>query len=73
MANILAWNIRGLNSPKKQEDIRIFLQKQHVGLVALLETKVHKNNIEGVAQKLFRGWFWSINVDHNPKVRIWVA
>lgn len=53
MANILAWNIRGLNSPNKQEDIRIFLQKQHVGLVDLLETKVHKNNIEGVAQKLY--------------------
>lgn len=57
MANILAWNIRGLNSPNKQENIRIFLQKQQVGLVALLKTKVHKNNIEGVAQKLFGGWF----------------
>ena len=73
MANIIAWNVRGLNNPNKQEDIRIFLQKQEVGLVALLETKVKRENIEEVAKRLFGGWEWETNVAYNPKVRIWVA
>ena len=40
MDNIITWNIRGLNSPNKQDDIKIFLEKHRVGLVALLENKV---------------------------------
>jgi len=73
MTNILAWNIRGLNSPNKQEDIKGFLHKQKVGLVVLLETKVHKKHIEEVTQRLFSRWQWFTNVEHNPKVRILVA
>jgi len=52
MTDILAWNIWGLNSPNKQEDIKGFLHKQKVGLVALFETKVYEKHIEGVAQRL---------------------
>jgi len=52
MTDILAWNIKGLNSPNKHEDIKGFLHKQKVGLVALLETKVHEKHIEWVAQRL---------------------
>ncbi|KAJ8427987.1 hypothetical protein Cgig2_012075 [Carnegiea gigantea] len=39
MDNIIAWNVRGLNNPNKLEDIKVFLNKHEVGLVALLETK----------------------------------
>ena len=56
MDNIIASNIRGLNSPNRQEDIRGFLNKQDVALVALLETKVKKKNIEVVVNRLFMGW-----------------
>ena len=56
MDNILVWNIRGLNSPNKQEDIQVFLNKERVGLVALLETKVKQENIAQVAGKVFGGW-----------------
>ena len=44
-----------------------------VGLVALLETEVKKENIEVVSSRLFRGWEWFTNVDCNPKDRIWVV
>ena len=56
MVNIIAWNLRGLHNPNKQEDIKIFLNKHDVGLVALSETKVKKENIDMVANKLFGGW-----------------
>ncbi|KAJ8444077.1 hypothetical protein Cgig2_025078 [Carnegiea gigantea] len=63
----------GLNSPNKQEDIKLFLKKQGVGLVALVETKVKKENISRVADKLFMGWRWYTNVESNHKVRIWIV
>ena len=45
MDRILSWNVRGLNGPNKQEDVKIFLQQQQVGLLGLLETKVTLQNI----------------------------
>ena len=73
MDDILVRNIRGVNSPNKQEDIKIFLHKQKVGLLALLETKVKEENIDKVANNLFGGWRWITNVARVPKVKIWVA
>ncbi|XP_056692013.1 uncharacterized protein [Spinacia oleracea] len=55
MDRILSWNVRGLNSPQKQDDIRRFIQKYGVGLVGLLEHKVKGANLGGrivVAWKL---------------------
>ncbi|KAJ8426356.1 LOW QUALITY PROTEIN: hypothetical protein Cgig2_021476 [Carnegiea gigantea] len=40
METICSWNIRGLNWPNKQEDVKIFLHKKQIGLVGLLETKI---------------------------------
>jgi len=45
MDNILSWNVRSLNAPTKQEDVKRFLHAQGVKLVALLETKVKKENV----------------------------
>ena len=71
MDSFLAWNVRGLNRPNKREDIKCFLNKQDIVIVSLLETKVKKENIKGVADRLFRGWSWVTNVEANPDVRIW--
>ena len=68
MDNLIAWNVWGINGPNKQEDVT-----QNVKLVALLETKVHKDKMSHVASKLFGGWLWHMNVDYNPKVGIWIA
>jgi len=40
MDNIASWNIRGLNWPNKQEDVKLFLHINNIGLVGLLETKI---------------------------------
>ena len=71
MNSIIVWNIRGLNSSNKQEDIKLFSKKQGVGLVTLVETKVKKENIRRVANKLFMRWY--TNVESNRKVGIWIA
>lgn len=67
MANILCWNIRRLNWPNKQEDVRLFLQTNQVGLVGLIETKVKEKNVSHIATRTFPGWEWLHNFSLNPK------
>ena len=73
MDSIVCWNVRGLNWPNKQEDLKIFLFNHKVGLVGLLETKVKEHNTKKVADAIFQGWQWHTNFSLNPKGRIWIA
>ena len=73
MSRLCSWNIRGLNWPNKQEDIKIFLHEKNIALVGLLETKVKEKNVEKVAKNIFHGWNWHHNFSLNAKGRIWVA
>ena len=73
MANIVSWNIRGLNWPNKQEDVKIFMHRNKVGLIGLLETKVKIPKVDSIAAKLFPNWRWSHNFHLNTKGRIWLA
>ncbi|KAJ8446811.1 hypothetical protein Cgig2_016121 [Carnegiea gigantea] len=50
------WNVRGLNWPNKQEDVKAFLYSNQISLIGLLETKVKKEKkaippIHGPASK----------------------
>ena len=56
MDRILSWNVRGLNDPNKQEDIKIFLHHQKAGLVGPLETKVALPNIAQAVSKVCGNW-----------------
>jgi len=69
MNNLASWNIWGLNWPNKQEDVKIFLHENKIGLVGLLETKIKENKVEK-ARKLFLGWQWIHNFPLNSKGRI---
>ncbi|KAJ8419453.1 hypothetical protein Cgig2_030899 [Carnegiea gigantea] len=73
MDNLTSWNVRGLNWPNKQAEVKLFLQSNKVGLVGLLETKVKVKNIEKVAASIFHGWNWVHNFSLNATGRIWVA
>ena len=66
MNNITSWNVRGLNSPNKQKDVKIFLHQQSIGLVGLLETKIKDKEVEQIASNIFEGSLCSTE-------RIWVA
>jgi len=73
MVNIASWNVRGLNRPKKQEDVKAFLQKYQISLIGLLETKVKEEKVRAVAARLFQGWEWHHNFNQTAKGRIWVV
>jgi len=73
MANLVSWNVRGLNWPNKQEDIKLFLQIHKVGLIGLLETKVKLHKTDYIANNIFPRWKWKHNFHLNLKGRIWMA
>ena len=73
MYRILSWNVRGLNSPKKQMDVKKFIQHHSIGLVRLLETKVKASNFENLYQKVFDGWCFSSNSAYHDGGRIILA
>ncbi|KAJ8435470.1 hypothetical protein Cgig2_021103 [Carnegiea gigantea] len=39
------WNVRGLNWPNKQEDLKLFLYANKVGLISLLESKIKLHKV----------------------------
>ena len=73
MANILSWNIRGLNWPNKQEDMKLFLHKNNIDSVGLPETKVKLHKVDTIAANIFPGWRWHHNFHLNPKGGTWIA
>jgi len=73
MDNVVSWNIWGLNSPNKQEDLKLFLYSNKVGLIGLLETKIILHKVDNIANKVFMGWQWQHNFHLNSKGRIWLA
>ena len=72
MTSIASWNVRGLNWPNKQEDVKLFLQLNNIGLIGLLETKVKSQNVCKIAENIFTGWEWANNCAISNG-RIWVA
>ncbi|XP_062114319.1 uncharacterized protein LOC133825382 [Humulus lupulus] len=61
MDRIMAWNIRGLNNPKKQVEIKQLIWNMKIGLVGLLETMVKTQKLGEVYIRMFSGWCFSSN------------
>jgi len=73
MDNIVAWNIRGLNWPNKQADLRTFLHTNKIGMIGLMQTKIKVENDSKIAARAFPRWKWENNSTLQIKGRIWIA
>ncbi|PHT68088.1 hypothetical protein T459_27575 [Capsicum annuum] len=73
MDSILSWNVRGLNGPNKQKEVKLLCNGENVGLVGLLETKLKKSRIAQVVENLFGGWESVNNIDYHYNGRIMVC
>ncbi|XP_074266082.1 uncharacterized protein LOC141588544 [Silene latifolia] len=72
MVKIGFWNVRGCNSPNKQRDIKWHLQKNNIGLVGLMETRVRNNAINKVHNGLGDQWSLITNNAVSENGRIWI-
>ncbi|XP_022014976.1 uncharacterized protein LOC110914495 [Helianthus annuus] len=61
MDSIAAWNVRGLNHPLKQKEVQKFVKGNNLQVIAILESHVQVEKLDGVCKKVFRNWDWTSN------------
>lgn len=72
MDKILRWNVRGINSIRKQLEVKQYIQST-IGIIGLLETKVKSKNLGMLYQRMFNGWCFTSNSSLIDKGRILLA
>ncbi|KAK9750135.1 hypothetical protein RND81_02G175700 [Saponaria officinalis] len=70
--NFLFWNVRGLNSPNKEKDLRWHLHKNNVDLCGVVETKVRISSFNKVVVCFALDWEIINNFQHHDGGRIWL-
>ena len=73
MIKLAAWNIRGLNDPLKQTELKSFVRVHSLSVVCLLETRIRESNKDRIFTSIFPGWNLLHNYDHALLGRIWVC
>ncbi|GAV72801.1 Exo_endo_phos domain-containing protein/DUF4283 domain-containing protein, partial [Cephalotus follicularis] len=66
------WNIRGLNDPIKQREVKSLILKNNVAFLGVLETRVRAANKDKVGRKFGRGWRMVTNHSQSLLGRIWI-
>ncbi|KAK1406264.1 hypothetical protein QVD17_41555 [Tagetes erecta] len=56
-----AWNIRGLNRPLKQNEVKRVIQENNIQICAVLESHVSVDRLASICKRVFRDWDWSSN------------
>ncbi|GAB2276806.1 hypothetical protein Dimus_039206 [Dionaea muscipula] len=64
------WNIRGFNRPLKQEEVKRHAQVHHVDVIAILETKIPIDKLDGLMQRRFPSWSFTSNFSCHLASRI---
>ena len=73
MVKFASWNIRGLNDPLKQKEVRSFVESHDLDFACILETRVRVSNKDRILNSLFLGWRPFHNYDHALLGRIWIC
>ena len=70
--NLGCWNIRGVNRPFKQQEIRSFISRNKISLLGILETRVSVEKSDSIIRQLMRGWRSLTNYAYHPNGRMWI-
>ena len=67
-----SWNIRGVSRPFKQKELRSWIQKNHLSMVGVLETRVQESSSPQILNSIIPSWQYSSNYTHHSNGRIWI-
>ncbi|XP_022040145.1 uncharacterized protein LOC110942657 [Helianthus annuus] len=56
-----SWNVRGLNRPIKQAEVRQVIKDVNLSLCAILESHIDPSNLSKICKAVFRSWSWTSN------------
>ena len=62
MNSILTWNVSGLNKARKQIEVARFISSHNISLFGLLETKVKRQGLGALYQRLCPSWCFTHNL-----------
>lgn len=65
-------NVRGLNHPLKQKEVKLFLKKHKIDIVGCLETRVKEQKAAAILRKVGNGWNNCCNYPVASNGRIWM-
>jgi hypothetical protein len=68
MMKTMAWNVRGLNNLISQNQVKMMMHENGIGICGLLETHLRANKIEKTCNNVFGRWKWISNIS---KCRKW--
>ncbi|GLT29998.1 hypothetical protein SLA2020_048250 [Shorea laevis] len=69
---ILFWNVRGINMPSKQRELKRYFMQYNANIICLLETHVQRQNFLAISSFLLPGWPGHNNYEYASLGRIWV-
>ncbi|GLT49726.1 hypothetical protein SLA2020_232630 [Shorea laevis] len=68
----LFWNVRGINMPRKQKDLKKYLREYNADIVCLVETHVQQFKFDLVAEYILPRWQRFCNYECAASGRIWI-
>lgn len=69
---LITWNVRGMNKLYKQKEIKVFISKNKIKMIATVEHRVKEQNAGQIIKKIVPGWSWHDNYNSNTRWRIWI-
>lgn len=70
---LLRWNVRGLNKPFKQKEIKCFVLKNKIDVCSFSETRVKFHNFPKSSAKINKNWNFIHNYQFAENGRLWIG
>jgi exonuclease III len=71
--NFLIWNVRGLNHPSKQKEVKNMIKCHKISFICLIETRVKIQKADVIRSYIVPDWDYVYNYDQHFLGRIWVC
>ncbi|GJZ45128.1 pentatricopeptide repeat-containing protein [Tanacetum coccineum] len=61
---LASWNIRGMGTVDKQDEIQKLIPENNLSILAILETRAKGKEVERICSKVFNRWNWTTNMSN---------
>lgn len=68
---IIVWNLKGINKPFKQKEVRRIIKRLKIDMICILGTRVHQDNANRIKNSIAPGWDFVHNYSVHSLGRIW--
>ncbi|XP_059658522.1 uncharacterized protein LOC132304831 [Cornus florida] len=68
-----AWNVRGLNKPRRKKEVKKWITSNSSHFVCLFETRVRAVSFDIISKKVMPSWSWADNYVAHGLGRIWIG